>query len=244
MKPVHFLSNSPQIDSIVKGFTLTKSLFVSSILIGEAHTGKKTLIKTLCPQAIYVDGANYDALQQALENNNEIIIYNFHKVANFELLKFEHRRIIAITDYVENSLKIDKKFAFIYRMPNIQEREDKEQLIEYFQKKIQDRLLLEKEIEIDPEKLDFSNNIKSLCASLHKELLIKTYKKKDIEEILFHYIHDKLEGNNAYRELLPLFEKPLILAGLDKFKSQLKLSSILGLNRNTLRKKMQENELD
>jgi len=244
MKPVHFLSNSPQIDNIVKGFTLTKSLFVSSILIGEAHTGKKTLIKTLFPQAIYVDGANQDAVYQALENNNEIIIYNFHKVANFELLNFEHKRIIAITDHLGNALKIDKKFAFIYHMPNIEEREDKLELIEYFTKKIQERLILENEIEIDPTKLDLTDNIKSLCASLHKELLIKTYQKKDIEEILFHYIHNKIEGNNAYRELLPLFEKPLIRAGLDKFKSQLKLSSILGLNRNTLRKKMQENELD
>ena len=244
MKPVHFLSNSPQIDNIVKGFTLTKSLFVSSILIGKAHTGKKTLIKTLFPQAIYVDGTNRETLEQALENNNEIIIYNFHKVAYFEQLNFQNKRIIAITNHVENSLKIDKKFAFIYNMPSIEEREDKNELIKYFQKKIQEKLMLEGEIKIKQEKLDFTENIKSLCASLHKELLINTYKKEEIEEILFHYIHRIIDGNNAYRELLPLFEKPLIQAGLNKFKSQLQLSSILGLNRNTLRKKMQENELD
>jgi len=46
MKNVQFLSNSPQIEKISKGFNLSRSLFVSSLLIGEEHTGKKTLIKT------------------------------------------------------------------------------------------------------------------------------------------------------------------------------------------------------
>ncbi len=49
-----------------------------------------------------------------------------------------------------------------------------------------------------------------------------------------------LDGNNAYRENLPIFERPLIEAGLKKYRSQLRLSSILGLNRNTLRKKINE----
>jgi len=49
-----------------------------------------------------------------------------------------------------------------------------------------------------------------------------------------------LGGNNAYRENLPIFERPLIEAGLKRYRSQLRLSSILGLNRNTLRKKINE----
>ena len=62
MKPVHFLSNSPQIDNIVKGLTLTKSLFVSSLLVGEKHIGKKTLIKSLFPNSIYIDAHHYEEL--------------------------------------------------------------------------------------------------------------------------------------------------------------------------------------
>jgi len=66
----------------------------------------------------------------------------------------------------------------------------------------------------------------------------------DIEQILYEYLYRNMEGNNAYRENLPLFERPLIEAGLKKFKSQLKLSSVLGLNRNTLRKKIYELGID
>jgi DNA-binding protein Fis len=39
---------------------------------------------------------------------------------------------------------------------------------------------------------------------------------------------------------LHLYEVPLIRAGIKKFKSQLQLSDKLGLNRNTLRKKITE----
>jgi len=62
--------------------------------------------------------------------------------------------------------------------------------------------------------------------------------------ILFDYLYSKVEGKNAYREHLSLYEKPLIEAGLKKFKSQLKLSEVLGINRNTLRKKIHEHNID
>ncbi|HIP61765.1 MAG TPA: Fis family transcriptional regulator, partial [Sulfurovum sp.] len=58
------------------------------------------------------------------------------------------------------------------------------------------------------------------------------------------YLSKHIDGNNAYRDYLGIYERPLIRAGLKKFKSQLKLSSILGLNRNTLRKKIHEHNID
>ncbi len=60
-------------------------------------------------------------------------------------------------------------------------------------------------------------------------------------ELLEKYLYDKLGSNNDYRKFLHLYEVPLIRSGLKKFRSQLKLASVLGLNRNTLRKKIQEN---
>jgi len=244
MKPVYFLSNSPKINNIVKGFTLTRSLFVSSLLIGERYTGKKSLVKMLFPNTIEVDASNKEELLFALEKHDEIIIYNFEKLTNFEDIDFENRRIIAIANRIENSKKIEKKFAFIYHMPSLKEREDLELLIEYFQDKIQKELMLDYPIDLDINLLDLSNNIKSLKASIYKKLITKTLSSDEIEEILFEYLYEHIDGNNAYRENLGLFERPLIQAGLKKYKSQLKLSSILGLNRNTLRKKIQEHELD
>ena len=244
MKPVQFLNNSPKIDNIVKGLTLTKSLFVSSLLVGEEHIGKKTLIKSLFPNSLYIDALNYEELEIALENNGELIIYNFEKLLDFDQLNFENRRIIAIANRIENTKKIEKKFAFIYKMPNLQEREDLELLIEFFQSQIQKELMLDYPIELNITELDLNENIKSLKASLYKKLIHKTLNSEEIKKIIENYLYAQLEGNNAYREHLSLYEEPLLIAGLKKFKSQLKLSSVLGLNRNTLRKKIQEHGLD
>jgi DNA-binding protein Fis len=244
MKPVQFLSNSPQIDNIVKGFTLTKSLFVSSLLIGEEHTGKKTLIQTLFPNSVYIDANNGEELLSALESHDEVIIYNFEKIIDVDSLNFENKRIIAIANHIENTAKIEKKFAFIYQMPTLEEREDIELLIQHFQDKIQKELMVENKITLDVQKLNLSQNIHSLKASIYKQLMNQTLSSEEIESILFEYLLEHMDGNNAYREHLYLYEKPLIEAGLQKYKSQLKLSNILGLNRNTLRKKIQEHGLD
>jgi DNA-binding protein Fis len=244
MKPVQFLSNSSQIDNIVKGFTLTKSLFVSSLLIGETHTGKKTLIQTLFPNSIYIDANNSEELLSALESHDEVIIYNFEKIIDVDSLNFENKRIIAIANHIENTAKIEKKFAFIYQMPTLEERDDIELLIQHFQDKIQKELMVENKITLDVQKLNLSQNIHSLKASIYKQLMNQTLSSEEIESILFEYLLEHMDGNNAYREHLYLYEKPLIEAGLQKYKSQLKLSNILGLNRNTLRKKIQEHGLD
>lgn len=244
MKPVHFLSNSQKIENIIKGFTLTRSLFISSLLIGEKYTGKKTLVNRLFPNSIYIDGSNREELILALNNNDEIIIYNFEKLDNFDNLNFENKRIIAIANKINNSKKIEKKFAFIYYMPSLKEREDLELLIGFFQKKIQKELMIKDKIELNIEELDLSTNIQSLKASIYRQLINKKITSEEIEKILFEYLFNNIDGNNAYREYLFLFERPIIKAGLKKYKSQLKLSSILGLNRNTLRKKIQEHDLD
>ncbi len=244
MKPVQFLSNSPQIDNIVKGFTLTKSLFVSSLLVGEEYTGKKSLVQTIFPNSIYIDAKNREELFSALESQDEIIIYNFEKILDLDSLNFENKRIIAIANHIENTAKIEKKFAFIYQMPTLEEREDKELIINHFQSEIQKELMIENKVTLDFQKLDLSQNIRSLKASIYKQLMNRTLSSEEIESILFEYLLENIDGNNAYREHLYLYEKPLIEAGLKKYKSQLKLSSILGLNRNTLRKKIQEHGLD
>jgi DNA-binding protein Fis len=58
--------------------------------------------------------------------------------------------------------------------------------------------------------------------------------------VIQEYLSDKLGSKNDYRNYLHLYEVPLIRAGLKQFKSQLQLSEKLGLNRNTLRKKIEE----
>ncbi len=243
MKPVQFLSNSAQIDNIIKGLTLSKSLFVSTILIGEKHIGKKTLVKSIFPKQRFIDGRDFDTLNRVLENSNEVIIYNFESlINNIDSLDFQNKRVIAIANIVKSTPIIEKKFAFIYTMPSLRDRgeDDINILIEYFSRDIKKSLMIEAPIDITSNDIDLSDNIKSLKSSIYKKLILKGLKREDIESILFEYLYKNIDGNNAYRENLSLFEKPLIRAGLKKFKSQLKLSSVLGINRNTLRKKIYE----
>lgn len=245
MKLTQFITQSPQVESIVKSLTLTQSLFVSSIIIGEPFTGKKQLVRSLFPKALYVDAHNIEELKQVLQTHNEVVIYNFDAVNNLDELNFENKRIIAIANEVRYRSAIEKKFAFIYDMPALVQRpEDVKRLIKEFTQIIQNDLMLESSKVINVEEVDLSENIKSLKASIYRQLITSTLDSRDIEKILFNYLYDNMKGKNAYRDFLEIYERPLLQAGLAKFKSQLKLSSVLGLNRNTLRKKIHEHNLD
>jgi len=95
-----------------------------------------------------------------------------------------------------------------------------------------------------PNKLDLSNNTKSLKQSIYRYVMRQNMSVDDIKSAIYEYIYQNLKGKNGYKEYLHLYEEPLINAGLSKYKSQLKLSSILGINRNTLRKKILEHKID
>jgi DNA-binding protein Fis len=65
-----------------------------------------------------------------------------------------------------------------------------------------------------------------------------------IEELLENFFLRELDERSSYKELLPIFEKPLLKATKSKFHSQLQMAKKLDINRNTLRKKLHENGLD
>ena len=240
-----FFTQSIQVQKIIKGFNLTKSLLVSSILIGDFHIGKKSLVSYLFPNLVSVDGSNQEKVEEYIKNNDELIITNFERLTNIESLDFTNKRVIAIANYMGNEKIIDNLFAFIYYMPPLKERlEDVELLTQIFLKEVQTNLVISQTLTIDTGRLDISNNSKSLKKSIYEQVFIRNCGAKEIEEILYHYLLENLKGNNDYKEYLSLYEKPLIEAGLAKYGSQLKLSNILGINRNTLRKKIYELNLD
>ncbi|MDQ7085275.1 MAG: hypothetical protein Q9M36_10270 [Sulfurovum sp.] len=117
-----FFTTSNQIQDIIKSFNLTKTLFVSSILIGEAHTGKKVLARYLFPDTPMVSGSNQKEVEEALGQYDALIISNFEKLSNPNRLNFANKRIIATADYLGNPEVIDTLFAFIYTMPSLLER--------------------------------------------------------------------------------------------------------------------------
>ena len=240
-----FFTNSEPVQHIIKGFNLTKTLFVSSIIIGEPNIGKKSLARSLFPEAALVSGANQAEVESALQEFDELIITDFEKLRNQETLDLDNKRIIATANYVGNKQTIDNLFAFIYTMPSLKERhEDTIYIRDLFIKEARTNLMLEDmTFDRDNIQLNLSNNSKTLKKSIYQYLINHSMGEKDIQGAIYHYILTHLEGNNAYKEYLGLYEKPLIEAGLKKYGSQLQLSQVLGINRNTLRKKIHEHNI-
>ncbi len=241
-----FFSNSEQVQNIIKGFNLTKTLFVSSIIIGEPNIGKKSLARYLFPNAPLVSGSDQEAVIKLLSEVDELIITDFEKLSNQESLDLDNKRVIATANYVGNQQTIDNLFAFIYTLPSLKERPDDTDFIkERFIQEAQSNLMI-KTLDISTKKIpiDLRDNTKSLKRSIYRYLMNHSMETKDIQEAIYHYILEELDGNNGYKEHLILYEKPLIEAGLKKFGSQLQLSQVLGINRNTLRKKIHEHNID
>ncbi len=241
-----FFTTSDKIQHIIKSFNLIKTLFVSSIIIGDAHIGKKSLARYLFPDAPLVSGKNQEEVKATLENYDEIIISDFEKLSNPSDLDFTNKRIIATANYLGNPKLIDELFAFIYTMPVLQERPDD---VKYLQHKfiteaIHTLMLDKADIDLDAIPMDLSFNSRSLKQSIYSHIIKQTIHIHDITKLLHDYFYAHFEGNDNYRKHLGLYEKPLIEAGLKKFGSQLKLAEILGINRNTLRKKIYEHKID
>lgn len=237
-----FFSKSEKVQDIIKNFNLTKTLFVSSIIIGDAHTGKKTLARSLFPDAVVVSAVDEEKVKLAIESYDEIIITEFEKFQNQMALEFNNKRIIAIANYIRDSLVTDDLFAFIYTMPSLKNRpKDVHYLAQKFILEAQKNLLLE-ETPISLNDIPYSlvHNSKSLKKSIYQYLVKQSLDKHDLMDLIDHYLYNILDGNNNYEAHLELYEKPLITAGLRKYGSQLQLSQALGINRNTLRKKIQK----
>jgi len=239
-----FFTKDKQIESIIRNINITKTLYLSSLIVGEPYIGKKTLAIYLFPNATIVDGKS-DDLNSVIASNEEIIIINFEKIKNIDSLDLSNKRVIATTSYISNEKLIDEKFSFIYQMPSLIEREaDMNILIDRFIIEAKSNLMVQDDIKLNYKKFDLDNNSKSLRKSIYKQLVYLSIKDDEVETILYDFLYNRFDGDDIYRKFLYLYERPLIMAGLKKFKSQLKLSSILGINRNTLRKKINELELN
>lgn len=240
-----FFSNCEKIKQIKKGFELTKNMQISTLLYGEAFIGKKTLVSSIYNNAIWIDGNDFSKIKNAFVENSDIVIYNFDIHKNYDMDDFNSKKIIAIANETIVPDYIDALFGFIYKMPSLKDRpEDLEFFIDKYSKEASVNLDKVSHFKFDASNIDLSDNIKSLKIDIYKKTAFSNLEKSEIIDILYDYFIKNLHGNNDYVKFLNIFEYPLIKAGLDKFGSQLKLSQILGINRNTLRKKVNENGID
>lgn len=223
---------------------LNKNIVASSILNGQLYTGKLVLVKSIYTDIKFIDGEFIDEYKDVLNKEKKIIIYNFEKIQNMDYIDFNNIQIIAISNYKSIPKSIQNKFAFIYEMPSFRTRTNEiKKFIKKISLKAQASLNVQMDEEIHIENLDLSQNFQSIEASIYKEIIKNTLSKEEIEDVLYIYLYSLIDGENDYKTLIKIFERPLIKAGLNKYKSSLKLSKILGINRNTLSKKVKENAI-
>ena len=238
---IKFIAESPQLKKITKSLELTKKFYVSSLIVGEACTGKKSLARHILPSAPMVAGDDLQKVIETVAEHDEIIISDFEKISNYALLNFDNKRVIATALYQPRDTMVDRLFGHIYEMPPLRERpEDARRLAEIYLREASRMLAFENPEPMDTGRLDLSRNSQSLKRQVYKHLILSTIDAHEIESIMYDFFSKNLGGENDYKEYLHLYEKPLIEAGLARYKSQLKLASVLGINRNTLRKKVNE----
>lgn len=243
----NYITASASSAQAFKTATLLKTLSVNALIRGETGVGKSSLARYILPDAPILDASHYDELLLALESTNQVIIINLENSPNIKrILDFvvsHNIRIVATAAHLYNHEMVDKVFSIKLDIPSLKERpEDVAYLMQKFIKEASSLFGPMETLRISEIKPDLSRNSHSLRKQVMIHYLLQNISENELMEIVENYLFDKLGSNSDYKNFLHLYEVPLISAGLRKFKSQLQLSDKLGLNRNTLRKKIADNE--
>jgi len=242
-----FLAASHASTEALRTATLLKTLQVNALISGAKGTGKQTLARIILPNAVILDARDFENVLNALESNDEVVLTHIEHCPNITLLleriKSEKVRLIATasSEYLSETLR--DFFSVKMALPPLRERpEDVELLITHFSAEADRIFDLHPEEALQGKKPDLSENAYSLRKQIFFERLMGGVGEAEVMQVMERYLQAKMGSHNDYRKFLHLYEVPLIRTGLKMFKSQLQLAERLGLNRNTLRKKIAENE--
>jgi len=243
----NFITVSDASKEAFKTATLLKTLSVNALIRGETGVGKRNLASYILPDAPVIDASDFNELLISIESLSEIIITNLENSPNIQrvidTIESNDIRVIATAKSSYIIGELDNIFSVKFDIPPLCERkEDIKPLIEKFEQEASKIFGSYVSIDIDNFTPDLSSNSHSLRRQVMISSLLKDIKDTELMEIIENYLYDKLGSNNDYKNYLYLYEVPLIKTGLKKFKSQLQLSDKLGLNRNTLRKKIADNK--
>ncbi|MEN8146798.1 MAG: Fis family transcriptional regulator [Campylobacterota bacterium] len=242
----NFLGTSRASTEAFKTANLLKTLSVNALIYGENGTGKLTLARYILPNAPLLSTHNFDELLEAINSSSEIIITHIEEAPNLKRLidtiaASKARVVVTSCDGVQNEL-LQEAFSVRIHLPPLSERlEDVKALLELFMQEANVIFGDDKPFIMPTYAFDLSRNAISLRKQLFLHYQFGNIGESDLMAIMEQYLSDKLGSKNDYRNYLHLYEVPLIRVGLKQFKSQLQLSDRLGLNRNTLRKKIAEN---
>ena len=240
-----FIAISEISKEIKNSAELLKTLDINALIIGEKGVGKKSLA-----QYIATDAQTYNAkeLQQDIVDNiisisnSTIIIEHIEDITNIDLvinwIENNSIKVIATSQKSELNEKLSDIFSITIEIPPLDKRkEDIKPLANKFAKEASQILGITEK----PSKLiiNTSENSYSLRKSIFFSYLFESIGENEIMMLLEKYMLDNMEGENSYRDFSYLFEAPLLKASQKKYKSQVQMAKHLGLNRITLRKKLE-----
>ncbi|TLP38425.1 Fis family transcriptional regulator [Arcobacter arenosus] len=241
----NYIAISKNSKEILNSAHLLQSVEVNALISGEAGVGKKSLAKYILPKAPLFKAKN---LQQDIADNIinlqncSIIIDKIENITNIDLLinwvNENGIRVVATTMKDDLNTKLEELFSITIELPPLKDREeDVKALTSKFSKEASSTLDLDL---IVPSRLmiNISNNAHSLRKSIYFSYLFETIGEDEILMFMENYMFSNMEGENSYKDFLYLLEVPMLKAATKKYKSQVQMAKHLGLNRITLRKKL------
>ncbi len=216
-----FLAKSDYLQKIKNITEMAKELRLNVYIWGEKGVGKTFLAKYIAPNAL---------INPKTSTINPVIIENFDKILH---LQEYSKKLIATGSKPLNKNILNKYFDLDIELKSLKEHpEDIEYFIEFFLQQAKNELKIEKNIKIiNP---DISENLNSLKKQIYKNLLFDNNKQNILNELYNYYLNE----HKTYEDEINDFEKTLFLAMKKKYKSKLKISEKLKINRVTLTKRM------
>ncbi|NLU34026.1 helix-turn-helix domain-containing protein [Wolinella succinogenes] len=242
-----FLAHSPSSRELLKSATLLGSLQVNVLIEGEEGVGKTTLAKEILQDFEILDLSRVQKKEHQNLHSKPILLKDFESLQHDETflswLKRYDGRIVATSKTPIHSALMDDIFGVVLFVAPLREREeDVEVLKGLFIQQAKDFFGLDENLKVDIKKsrIDLNKNAKSLKKSIFLHLFQQQLSPQEFLNVVENFLLGQLSGEDDYKKLLYLFDAPIIKAAMHKQKSQLKAAKMLGINRNTLRKKIHE----
>jgi len=238
-----FIAKSPVSQQIVKSVKLSADLPVNTLIYGQIGVGKKLLAKEIVPNAFMINGKDLEKLiiakQIDLEIYPVIVVFNINGVINLEEFFAQLKNIKVVATCIDKNDKLSQFFAIKVEIPPLEERlEDLEELIDIYKKEA--KSIYNVNVSVKDIEIDLSGNGITLKQSIYKSILLHSISTKDMMQTMEIYLTKKLKDGKTYRDLLEIFEMPLLKAAKKVYKSQLQMADNLEINRITLRKKIHQ----